>query len=1676
MKTKKIISILLSLILITGLFPMLVPAADEIEVSTAEEFLDAIANGETNIKITASFTLARQKSGISETLTNESGDFLPLIIPGGTHIYGTLNEYIGFRFPVQLAGNVTIENLGLVFSNITDYQRVIFMGGHELTLNNVKTSDESENIYDMSIYAGSFDFESDAPALGNNGHLYINAPNVGSTLSPNPSISSVYLSSNDITLPSTFKAYEITSSPTAGSNTTAMTVSQKTKIGQVYAAGAHITVNGEGIQSATTNFTTNSDTILTLENGVTQPLKGGLFKEINLSTGSTLDLTELEDEVSVIQLTGGGTIIRDGSGSVTITAYTGNTTLRGSIPSDGMVLLGSTQAPNDTNKFTLHTLTQEAGYDLSYENNTFVLVSNNIPPVFSHIPYIAHDGTEQICPDAYGVTRGSISLGDDDVEYWYLVNSHVTISDTITVYGDVHLILADGATLNALAGIETDTDASLTIYGQSGGTGSLIAGTIGREGVLEGNILPIGGSLTGILVCDNTDTPETTEDILVTIYGNVHVTNLITHFLAPNNTVIFTEGSSLILSRFIPLTIPLEPPLSQWMNHITGEGYIKIINEDGNVAEVYDTSGTRYNYVSGNLNYTTEPYSASAFLTWDVENKTLTIAPNTYIGNCHITLPPLSTISFSGNIYSDHVYVGESGGDLNIIGNGKFDCASVYTSGKLVIGNNVNFNTMGINAHSLVIRGNINAYSDEGIPIRLQGGGLVRENNGTLKASAPEGYGAVDLLLIAVEDATLPEESIFAKYISLGGGSLQNNLVPGIYTLGDLTALSFFHSVAEGDTVTPANQVNITAPVAVTVSGGGGSRKYKIEYYVNDTLYHKYTATYGSEEPISTYIHESGTGDFYCWSMDGRLYHPGNTFKVTKNTRFDAVFSILAVHNGYQYTIASPSTTGDKLNVETHDFIGNPRFAENVIMNLTEAEGGIIDSDITYVTEITPTNTYNAFPDTFTLSGVTVSEGDIVVIDNKEYLFIGLHEGMPMLVTTDGAVHILDRDALTPMTKDGTPLTIAYPEDSMLVLIGDKHYVLKYTGKYIDGANLYQKEYMYDTDGRVAGYLERTSEGIDVYLYNVGFQFELINNSGTYRYVPVYTPSIQANIVLTRRPNSDSNGRDYNALLFEVLEQSHKEGSFRFEDWTNENTHMLYLGNSSWYNGIFMSKSGGIVLQSGDASPSSETPMKPVFGTELTELELQGGPKDEYNRPDILMNGNASLYIKAADSIPTSASRDYGKLTSEAIVQRGTILWTGNGSGSTDRLAVPAGSRFMMENHSTVPSNPEWSVLPEASVFIIDSKGNLVGSVNPSGTDTTPIYASSSNYLLVTSTGVKEVSFSAMADLKFPRPNNNFSFNDTKLRIDIRDKHGIDGNKDAVALGKAVAVHANDSGDILNISDVMPTARSGGVEYIGVNIPASYSSPTASQSTDGKMSAQVLTVSGGIFTTSGNITLENITSGSPFFIASSSDFRTNTILLSGITLENEATEYRYNPFYDVYVGDWFYEEVLSAYEGGLVKGVEEHLFAPYDETTRGMFVTILYRIEGEPAAPKLNFTDVANGEYYTEAIAWANANGIVKGISETEFAPNTPITRQDIAVILHRYAVFKGYDVSAGENTNILSYEDAFDISEYAIPAIQWACGSGLIKGKTDSTINPTDYATRAEITTILQRFVESNS
>lgn len=173
-------------------------------------------------------------------------------------------------------------------------------------------------------------------------------------------------------------------------------------------------------------------------------------------------------------------------------------------------------------------------------------------------------------------------------------------------------------------------------------------------------------------------------------------------------------------------------------------------------------------------------------------------------------------------------------------------------------------------------------------------------------------------------------------------------------------------------------------------------------------------------------------------------------------------------------------------------------------------------------------------------------------------------------------------------------------------------------------------------------------------------------------------------------------------------------------------------------------------------------------------------------------------------------------------------------------------------------------------------------------------------------------------------------------------------------------------------------------------------------------------------------------------------------------------------FGDVAKNDWYFESVEYVYENSLMQGTEKG-FEPEVPMTRAMLVTVLHRMAGQPAANGTAFKDVPKSAWYADAVLWAQTEGIVSGISQTHFAPDENITREQLAVIMYRFAAYCKLDT--GAKADIKGYNDADNVSAYAGEAMQYAVANGLLKGKTQDTLNPKDYSTRAEIATILMRF-----
>ena len=177
-------------------------------------------------------------------------------------------------------------------------------------------------------------------------------------------------------------------------------------------------------------------------------------------------------------------------------------------------------------------------------------------------------------------------------------------------------------------------------------------------------------------------------------------------------------------------------------------------------------------------------------------------------------------------------------------------------------------------------------------------------------------------------------------------------------------------------------------------------------------------------------------------------------------------------------------------------------------------------------------------------------------------------------------------------------------------------------------------------------------------------------------------------------------------------------------------------------------------------------------------------------------------------------------------------------------------------------------------------------------------------------------------------------------------------------------------------------------------------------------------------------------------------------------------------FLDVSRTDWFYYDVRYVCENGLMNGTSRNRFSPYGTATRGMLVTILYRMENEPRCfGSAAFSDVKPGAYYEKAVIWASQNGIVSGYTDGTFRPDAPVTREQLASILYRYTRYRGQDVSAAGTTSLTGYGDAQTVSNYALPAMRWACGTGILQG-ANGKLNPSGLATRAQLAAMLHRYL----
>lgn len=178
-----------------------------------------------------------------------------------------------------------------------------------------------------------------------------------------------------------------------------------------------------------------------------------------------------------------------------------------------------------------------------------------------------------------------------------------------------------------------------------------------------------------------------------------------------------------------------------------------------------------------------------------------------------------------------------------------------------------------------------------------------------------------------------------------------------------------------------------------------------------------------------------------------------------------------------------------------------------------------------------------------------------------------------------------------------------------------------------------------------------------------------------------------------------------------------------------------------------------------------------------------------------------------------------------------------------------------------------------------------------------------------------------------------------------------------------------------------------------------------------------------------------------------------------------------SPFKDVKTSDWFYDAVQYVYEHELMSGTGDDNFSPNEVTTRGMMVTILYKMDGKPETGISSFTDVPANAWYAAPVAWASENGIVSGYGNGEFGPNDPISREQMVTILYQYAQYKQYDLTL--QGSVSAFSDGDQASRYAITPLRWAIGKGVISGIGNNLLDPTGNTERSHVATVMKSFCE---
>lgn len=448
---------------------------------------------------------------------------------------------------------------------------------------------------------------------------------------------------------------------------------------------------------------------------------------------------------------------------------------------------------------------------------------------------------------------------------------------------------------------------------------------------------------------------------------------------------------------------------------------------------------------------------------------------------------------------------------------------------------------------------------------------------------------------------------------------------------------------------------------------------------------------------------------------------------------------------------------------------------------------------------------------------------------------------------------------------------------------------------------------------------------------------------------------------------------------------------------------------------------------------------------------------------------NSGWLYKVNGELPTVGLTDFSISDGDSIVWYYTEDWTkdpsaghyGSSSSTANKTENKAENKTEVKTETTVSGNTAKVTTSEKNITnaISNAEKNNNSSIVISSSDTKN---ATDITLEISANSVKEIADNGGLSLSVETKSGNVDLSKEVLNA-IAKQSGNNEKLNIAIKTKSVDEIADISNDeIQNAIVVEVTISSGDTNIsefdghsLSVEIPAD-----GKKHEEGKTyKVYIISSDGSVETTYG----ECVESNGQLYVSVQTNHLSSFVV----------TDIKNTPFTDT-MDHWAFDAIEYVYNHSIMQGVSETEFAPDDTMTRAMLVTVLYRLENKNEKAKShNFADVKDGEWYADAINWAAEKGIAEGVSETEFAPNTDITREQTATVLYRYAQYKEQDTSVGEDTNILSYTDAEEVSEYAISAMQWMVGAGLMNGETESTINSQNNSTRAQVATILMRYLE---